>query len=103
MFSIGEVRWRILRKLLKHRGRAATFTELRSYIRYDKDVQHFDELVRIGCLECVKPHVSRREQEQGQWKLTPFGKKVADMGEVEWKVFQLLREIKPKKVKSAAI
>lgn len=94
MFSIGEVRWRILRRLLKFRGKAATFTQLRSYIRYAKDIQHFDELVRIGCLECVKPHVSQREQEQGQWRLTDFGKKVADMGEISWELFQLLREVK---------
>ncbi len=96
MFSIGETRWRMLRRFLKLRGKSATFKEMRNYCQYHKDVRFFAELVALGCLECVKPHTGRKAQEQGQWLLTPFGKKVADMGMVEWNVYLLLRP-KPKK------
>lgn len=104
MFSIGETRWRMLRRLLKFRGKAATFTELRSYCQYAKDIQNFDDLVRIGCMTCVVPHKSAKTHEQGQWIITKFGKEVADMGEVTHALWVLLRQKpEPKEVESVGI
>jgi hypothetical protein len=104
MFSIGEMRWRLLRKFLRMPGYTAKFSEIRSYCRYEKDVSVFHDLVRIGCLRVVSPHSDKKVE--GTWQLTPRGIEVSDMGEVDWPTYQLLTTPPPvpkkrKKVKAA--
>lgn len=106
MTSIGEARWRLLRKFLKAANHEGTFGEMRTYCRYDKDVEFFHELVRMGLLQELKSHVSKRPTEQGKWRLTLAGIEAADMGEVTLETLRKLKkppQSKKKRGKSVAV
>lgn len=96
--SMGEQRWRILRKALRHllsrRRKAATFTELRSYCRYAKEVELFEELVRIGALFEERPHRSKKQE--GLYRLTAKGYHLADMGMVSYEDYKKFKRQKTK-------
>jgi hypothetical protein len=79
--SMGERKWRILRRALRIRGkRTGTFKTLRNWCRLASDEQDFHDLVAIGALEEVRPHKSVKDE--GEYRITEKGRALADMGEV---------------------
>lgn len=73
LVSIGEFKWRMLRRIQRLPGSKGMFEQFRSWARKESELNQLRGLVKMGL-------VAR----QGQvYELTPAGHAAADMGEVD--------------------
>lgn len=69
--SLGEARWRMLRRALKKK--TFTYTECRNQTRFDRS--HFDWFVEHGFFVQTGPE---------RYEVTEKGRQAADLGMYEW-------------------
>lgn len=92
MVSIGEGRWRILRRLLRRPRHRGPFAEIRNHVRKNRDRLDVAALVAMGL---VRMHGT-------QYELTREGVQAADLGEVELPVYFKGLRPQPKLQKAGA-